>query len=232
MKKINLLLKAVIFDMDGVITNTMPDHFWAWKRVFSDEGIHVTHDDIYSREGEKGMISVRELFSKYGKRCSPAKRKFILENKEKLFKTLVKQRFIPGSWSFLAYLKKNRFELGLVTGTSRDELHKILPKNIYELFSVSVTGTDVRHGKPHPEPYLKALKSLRIRPQDAVVLENAPFGIQSAKSAGLKCFALETSLSREFLKEADQIFSSIKELRTRVNFIFNGYETKKNSAVI
>jgi len=108
--------------------------------------------------------------------------------------------------------------LALVTGTSRHELYQILPTSLRDLFSVIVTGSDVKHGKPHPEPYLKSLKGLKIKASAAVVIENAPFGIRSAKQAGLKCIALETSLPKKYLSEADAIFPSIKELQSNVLF--------------
>ncbi|MCA9399741.1 MAG: HAD family phosphatase, partial [Candidatus Omnitrophica bacterium] len=100
----------------------------------------------------------------------------------------------------------------------------ILPDELYQLFSVVVTGNDVRFGKPHPEPYLKSLEQLKIDPFDGIVIENAPFGIASAKEAGLRCLALETSLPRKHLKAADFIFSSIKELETFVEFVKTDYE--------
>jgi beta-phosphoglucomutase len=84
---------------------------------------------------------------------------------------------------------------------------------------VIVTGNDVKHGKPHPEPYLTSLKNLKMKPSDAVVIENAPFGIRSAKEAGLRCLALETSLPREYLREADAVYSSIKDLQAAVLFL-------------
>jgi len=106
-----------------------------------------------------------------------------------------------------------------VTGTSRHELRRILPKVWYDLFDVVVTGSDVRRGKPHPEPYLRSLSKLCIQPCEAVAIENAPLGIQAAKNAGLRCLALETSLSREHLKDSDAVFRSIKELERRVQFV-------------
>ncbi len=221
MAKIQFKVKAVIFDMDGVITNTMPDHFRCWKKIFHRYGIHVTHLDIYSREGQKGMMSVKEIFAKYHKPLTHKKALEILRAKEQLFKKMVKTRFIVGARSFLRFLHQKNIKLALVTGTSRHELHQILPDHLYNLFSVTVTGTDVKNGKPHPEPFLKALKLLNIKSTEAVVIENAPFGIQSAKKAGLRCLALASSLPKQFLLEADAVFSSIKEMRGRVRFNFN-----------
>ena len=93
-----------------------------------------------------------------------------------------------------------------------------MPKHIYDLFSVIITGSDVKNGKPHPEPFIKCLKRFNLKPIEAIVLENAPFGIQAAKKAGLKCLALETSLSKKYLYQADQVFKSIKDLETQISF--------------
>lgn len=212
-------VQSVIFDMDGVITNTMPDHFRAWHSVLRAEGLEVTHLDVYCREGQRGITSVRELFAEYKKPFDLKNAKRILLKKEKLFKRIVRKRFIPGARSFLHSLKRQGFRLALVTGTSRHELHHILPDRLHDLFEVTVTGNDVRHGKPAPDPYLLALKKLRIKSKEAVVIENAPFGIASAKAAGLRCIAVATSLPHEHLEKADLVFDSIRDLRRRVHFV-------------
>ena len=219
MKKIRLKLSAVIFDMDGVITNTMPDHFKAWKIIFTKYGINVSQLDVYKREGQKGLSSVREIFAAHGKTITQKKAEQILIEKEKLFKRIVKTRFITGARSFLNLLYRRGFKLALVTGTARHELLKILPKNIYKLFYVIITGSDVQNGKPHPEPYLNAIKNLKVSVKDALVIENAPFGITSAKDAGLRCFALQTSLPKKYLIKADRIFRSIKDLQINTELV-------------
>jgi len=219
MSKKYLKVKSVIFDMDGVITNTMPDHYRSWKKTLRDEGIHVTYEDVYKREGQPGLSSVREISMEHQKVFDDKKAARILRAKEDLFKKIVKTRFITGARSFLKNLYKQDIRLALVTGTSRHELHQVLPAPLRGLFSVIVTGNDVKHGKPHPEPYLKSLKDLKIKSSDAVVIENAPFGIRSAKGAGLQCLALETSLPKKYLHEADAVYSSIKDLQSSVLFL-------------
>ncbi len=213
--------KAVIFDMDGVITNTMPEHFEAWRLVLAEHGIKVTHLDIYSREGQRGVTSVREIFSQYNKPFDQAQAGAILLRKEQLFKKNTRKRFIVGTRNFIKSLKKKGFILAIVTGTARHELKQILPVELLSLFSVVVTGDDVVNGKPSPEPYLLAIKKLDILARDAVVIENAPFGIASAKAANLRCLAITTSLSREYLVHADKVFKSIKDLRESTHFIKN-----------
>ncbi|MFH1359847.1 MAG: HAD family phosphatase [Candidatus Omnitrophota bacterium] len=211
--------KAIIFDMDGVITNTMPDHYRVWSSLFRAQGIPASRLDVYKREGQRGIDSVLEIFQEHQKGISLKEAQNLLTQKEKMFKKIVKQRFIPGARRFLRTLHRQGFQLGLVTGTSRHELRKILPESIAKRFDVIITGSDVKNGKPHPEPYLTALKKLKQKSRNAVVIENAPFGIQSAKKAKLRCFAIATSLSKYYLKEADDVFGSIKELQKRNQFI-------------
>ncbi len=200
--------------MDGVITNTMPDHYKAWKTVFSELGIKITRQEIYEREGQPGLDSIVELLDKFKIKHTTDDIKLILAKKESIFKKITKVRFIPGARKFLNTLLKNEIQCALVTGTTREEVKRILPEHIYEQFKVIITGSDVKQGKPHPEPYQKCINLLNIPKEKVVVIENAPYGISSAKAAGLKCFAIETSLSENYLKDADRIFKSYKELRS------------------
>jgi len=214
-------VKTIIFDMDGVITNTMPDHFHAWKVILAKENIPISHYDIYSREGQPGLQSVREFFAEQNRTFDINKAKQILLDKENYFKKILKMRYITGARRFIRHLHAQGFTLALVTGTARHELDRMLPESIQKLFTVKVTGNDVKHGKPHPEPFLRALKQLKMKSKDGVVIENAPFGIQAAKAAGLQCLAVETSLPRKHLRQADAVFKTIKELEEKVKFIVN-----------
>ncbi|MDD5044666.1 MAG: HAD family phosphatase [Candidatus Omnitrophica bacterium] len=215
----NLYIKAIIFDMDGVITNTMPYHFDAWKTSLAKRGIEVNCYDVYKREGQRGKETIKEICREHRSDLSRAEQDKVLSEKERIFNATVKIKFIKGSRPFLRKLKNRGFFLSIVTGTSRKEVKKILPKNIYDLFDVIITADEVSYGKPHPEPFLLALNNLGIAKKDAVVIENAPFGIESAKKAGLYCIAIETSLPGKFLKGADRVFRSIAQLQERVNFI-------------
>ena len=215
---LKLKIKAMIFDMDGVITDTMPYHFRAWRKVYADEGFHITKNEIYRREGQPGYVTIKEIAQKYHLSFKGSRPKEILDKKEALFNKIAHRRFIRGSRRFLHLSKKRGFVLALVTGTARHEVRRILPRELLGLFSVIVTGDQVKKGKPHPEPYLLALKKLRTKPEDVVVFENAPFGIISAKKAHLRCLALETYLPKTALKRADAVFSSFRELCRKVNF--------------
>ncbi len=216
MPKQRFPVKCVIFDMDGVITNTMPDHFKAWKTILANEGLFVSRLEVYKREGQQGFQSIKELFADHKKALAEERLSKILKKKQTFFNKIVRVRFIAGARSLLKHLQKQKVLTALVTGTSRSETERILPARLYQAFSVVVTGSDVKNGKPHPEPYCVCLSRLKLQPRDVVVIENAPFGIQSAKAAGLRCFVLGTSLPSKYLQRADKIFLSYRDMLVSV----------------
>ncbi|MEI8012740.1 MAG: HAD family phosphatase [Candidatus Omnitrophota bacterium] len=205
-------LKAIIFDMDGVITMSMPYHVRAWSMVFAGEGIQLNKSEIYAREGQKGIVGLLEIFAQHEKKITHAQAKILLHKKEIIFKKIVKLRYIAGARLFIRKYYHHDVKLAIVTGTSRLELKQLLPEKLIYKFKVIITGNDVTHGKPHPEPYRKALQALKVHRENAVVIENAPLGITSAIKAGLVCIALETSLPRSYLKEATKIVGDYQGL--------------------
>jgi len=205
--------KAVLFDMDGVIVHTMPDHFRAWQKVLESIGIQVDEFEIYAREGEPGMVTLSELLAKYGKKLPQEQMRRLVQWKESLFKQIASPRLFSGVEDFISQLKNQGYRLALVTGTSKNEVDSILPSRVADPFEVVITPELVSRGKPAPDPYLAALDKLGLKPDEALVIENAPYGIRSAKGAGLVCIAVATSLPREYLQDADLIFDSIEEVR-------------------
>jgi len=204
--------KGIIFDMDGVITDTMSYHFKAWQKALDVFGIKVNYYDIYLREGQKGIETAMELMKEKKQEPDIVKAKEMLKLKEKIFKQIAKPKLIKGSKKLVKDLKEKGFKLALVTGTARDEVKHILPDDLFSLFDINITGDEVRMGKPNPEPYLKTLDALKLVSTECVVLENAPFGIRSAKAAGLYCIAITTYLSADYLREADIILNSLDEV--------------------
>ncbi|MFA6282153.1 MAG: HAD family phosphatase [Candidatus Omnitrophota bacterium] len=211
LKKISNI-KAVIFDMDGVIVDSMPYHFLAWYEALRPFGVRVTCFDVFTKEGERWGKSLRDFFKKAG--IKPTKRLltevFVL--RQKIFKKYFKRFIFNGAQGLLSCLKKGGYRIALVTGTPDYEVKRILPRKLHKCFEVIVAGNMVKKGKPHPEPYLKAAKLLKVKPAMCAVIENAPFGIESAKRAGMYCIAVSTSLPKEFLSKADAIVSDIREI--------------------
>jgi len=212
MKKIKFLPRAIIFDMDGVIVDSMPYHFLAWYEALRPWGISVKCFDVYQREGERWDKSLKDLLRQTKITPTAVVLKKIFVYRRKVFKKYFKRYIFKGIDRFLLCLKQKGYLLGLVTGTPAQEIKAILPKKIRVLFDCVVAGDSVKYGKPNPAPYLKALKLLRLKPNQCLVVENAPLGIRAAKAAGIFCLALNTSLPSEYLKEADLVVEKLEDI--------------------
>ena len=211
--------EAFLFDMDGVITDSMPTHCEAWRRVFESCGIVVTREEILMREGEKGLITLKTLLERNGSRPSPKDLNSLLDTKETIFRSLPRPEIFSGAEELVMALRGKGKKLALVTGTSLIEARDNVPPDLFRCFDGVVTGDQVHNGKPDPEPYVRALEKLGASRADSLVIENAPYGIQSAKGAGLRCIAVTTSLPAGELKGADKIVNDMNELCT---LLFSG----------
>ena len=205
-------IKAVIFDMDGVIVNTMPFHASAWQKTFKKFGINVTKKEIYLREGEKWDKTFYDIAKRHNIKITNTIKQKIFKHRQDVFRNILKVELFKDAPPLIKKLKKMGLKLAIVTGTPRREVKKILPKSIYAIFDVIIPSDEVKNGKPHPEPFLKALKRLKVSPKDAIVIENAPNGILAAKKAKLTVIAVETSLPKRYLKDADFILKSLGDI--------------------
>jgi beta-phosphoglucomutase len=203
---------AVIFDMDGVLIDTMEDHAQAWLDILTPEGILIRREDVYEHEGEAALPSLRGFFELNHKKATEAHLQELIRRKEGLFKQRARHKPFPGVREFLEQLKAAGKRLAIVTGTARHELAASLPQDLAAYFETIVTGDEVRHGKPDPEPYLTALSKLDVTAGRALVIENAPLGVRAACAAGIRCFAVETSMQCPRLVGAERCFANIISL--------------------
>lgn len=204
--------KAIIFDMDGVLVDSMPYHFLAWYEALRPYSVRVSCFDVYSREGEKWEKTLRDLFMQSGKKPVPKLLKEIFDRRQKIFKRLFQRFIFSGAGELLSFLRKQGYLLGLVTGSPLREVDTILPAKIISQFKIIVAGDQVKKGKPDPEPYLRAANLFGFKPLLCLVVENAPLGIESAKKAGMPCIAITSSLPKEYLKKADFIIDKLQDI--------------------
>ncbi|NPB09505.1 MAG: HAD family phosphatase [Thermodesulfobacteria bacterium] len=206
--------EAVLFDMDGVVLDSMPWHVRAWQEAFREFGLNVPEEALYLHEGAIEAETSRKIFEDQG--VTPTEELFraVLKRQRELFR----QKYWPFVKPFpeipdlLADLRREGKRLALVTSSHREILEEILPEDLRRLFHFILTGDQVRRRKPHPEPYLLAQKQLSAPTEGTVAVENAPAGIKSAKGAGLYCVALMTTLPEHHLQEADLVLPSHQEL--------------------
>ena len=214
MKKIKNLdkYKAILFDMDGVIVDSMPYHFISWFETLKKYKVTVSPFDIYENEGEKCEICVKRFFERDKIKCNNKIIVEILKLRDKLYKKYFKVHLFPDIEPLLNKLKEKGFLLAIVTGSNRDKVKSMLPKKIVSKFDVIIAADMIKRGKPYPDSYLTAAKQLEVEPKKCVVIENAPYGIKAAKAAKMFCVAVTTSLPKQYLKQADIICKKISEI--------------------
>jgi len=208
--------QAYFFDMDGVLFDSMPHHAIAWEEVMKKHGLSFTARDCYINEGRTGESVIREAMWKARNRdARPDEIEQIYAEKSAYFHQLGETYPIPNVADVLQHVQSCGHQIWVVTGSGQrtliDSLHAVFP-NIFQRDRM-ITAFDVTHGKPDPEPYLKAWERSGLPKEKCFVIENAPLGIRSGKAAGLTVYAVNTGiLTREDLAQADQVFDSMTEL--------------------
>lgn len=206
--------KGILFDFDGVLAETMGDFYQAWKAAFAHFGYSINEEEFYLLEGMK-LFDVASIFCR--KADIPMKEvENILAKKEAYYAKHHKFRFYPGVEHFITDLKRNGVPIAVVTAGMKERLIKTVPADFLANFEAIVSNETSGRGKPYPDPYLRGAADLKLNPDECIVIENAPSGISAAKSAGMYCIAVCSTLNRKHLKEADEIvdsFSGLSESR-------------------
>lgn len=214
--KINL--KAVLFDMDGVLFDSMKNHAKAWNKAMSMYGMNLSEEEAYMHEGRTGASTINIVcMRERGCNADEEEIKKIYQTKSDIFNTLPKAEPMPGAYTLLRNIKESGLQPVLVTGSGQlsliDNLNHHFPGIFQKEFMV--TAFDVKYGKPNPEPYLMGLKKAGIAPNEAVVVENAPLGVKAGVAAGIFTIAVNTGPLPDsaLLDEgANLLFGSMHEL--------------------
>lgn len=209
--ELNDMFNSLIFDVDGVLVDSMPCHADAWISTFSEVGIDIIRQDIYDIEGSNHTGIIKFIFKKAGREAEPELIEKLRVRKRELFFRNKKISSFEGMYDLLKTLKE-RFHLAVVSGSDRPIVDSMMNEFYPDIFEVIISGADVTNGKPHPEPYLKAVDMLGVKKEKCLVIENAPLGVDSAKNAGLYCVTVPTYVAAEKLKRADRTFRDHSQL--------------------
>jgi beta-phosphoglucomutase len=204
-------LWAVIFDVDGVLVRSMENHAAAYERTFAEQGVAIRPEEVYANEGRRSREVIVSLSEERGLGYSEAKLDEMNRRKQAIFHAFGPAPLYPGVEELLDALDAHGILCAAVTGTTRANVERHLGA-LVKRFAAIVTSDDVTHTKPDPEPYLAALAALKVKPQEAVVVENAVLGIRSAKAAGLRVVAIASTMPREALRQADVVVPSIRDV--------------------
>ena len=208
------MIRGVIFDLDGVIVDTLHYHYLAWKHMFEQLGglRPVTEHTVLLHEGRNSREILPILMQETGVTIPPDRQSAFIEEKRAYFRTIVQVTQYPGAFEVIDELRRRGFKVALVTACALKNMQHALNREQQAHFEFIITGDEVPRAKPFPDPYLTAARHLGLRPDECVVVENAPLGIESARNAGMCCVAIETTLGKEYLNGADQVLENITDL--------------------
>ena len=220
-------LKAVFFDQDGVLYNSMPYHAESWAWAMTKHGLPYTAMECYRNEGRTSTGVIQEHHQQmYGRDASPELIEAIYKDKTEHFTQMTGgfPGIIPNVDKVLYFLRSQGVQCWVVTGSGQRNLIDALNKTFDNVFTGIISSFDVTKGKPDPEPYLKAWERSGFKKEECMVVENAPLGVRAAKAAGLYTFAVNTGpLPDEELwdEKADEVLPDMQALLARLTAILS-----------
>lgn len=211
-----LRLHNVLFDMDGVLFDSMPYHAKAWNKSMKEFGLDLPETEAFLHEGRTGAGTIDIVMQReWGRKPTEAEIREIYARKSEIFNAFPQAGPMPGARGLVEKMRRDGLVAQIVTGSGQKSLLARIEQSYPGLFEARfmVTAFDVRYGKPDPEPYLMGLQKAGIGPDEAIVVENAPLGVQAGHDAGIFTVAVNTGpLPDEALLEAgaDLLFPSMQ----------------------
>ena len=217
------MLRALIFDFNGIIVDDEPIHFELFKQVLAEEGIELTEADYYARYlgfDDRGAFTA--AYREHGRSLDEKLLVRLIGRKAIYYQSEIrsKVRIFPGVEKLVTTLVPV-LPLAVASGALRQEIETILSAaGLLKHFAVIISAEDVDHGKPEPEIFLKALARLNAQVEDGhpidapdcLVIEDSKEGIRGARRAGMKCLAVSNSHPTELLQEANAVVRSLEEV--------------------
>ena len=207
--------KAVLFDFDGVTVKSMEQHYDAWRRAFAEWGVTISPEEFFILEGQGIVTIANYLGKKHG--LTEEQVKAVHDRKINYYNQFMRLEFYEHFHDMIRNLYQRRVPMAIVTGGDRSRVQKVIDEHFDHYFAAVVTIDDVQHGKPHPEPFLKAAQLLQVPPEECIVVENAPMGIKAGKAAQMTVIAVTTTLKPEYLQQADYIAKDFYEVENILN---------------
>jgi beta-phosphoglucomutase len=203
---------AVIFDVDGVLTDSYQPHFLSWQQMFGELDVAFTEEQFRGTFGRTNRDIFGEL---YQGSLSEDQIRAWGDRKEVLYREIIAEQFtpIPGAVTLLDSLAAAGFKLAVGSSGPPENIQVTLEKlGRADLFSVLVTGADVQRGKPDPQVFLLGAERLGVPPARCAVVEDAPQGVEAANRAGMTSIALTGTTTREALSHARLVVDRLDEL--------------------
>jgi beta-phosphoglucomutase len=206
------MIKACIFDLDGVIVDTARYHFIAWKALADELGFNFTPKDNERLKGVSRMASLEILLEIGGIDLSNEQKEELANRKNENYLSLILQmtpdEILPGAVDFIKELKSNDI-LTALGSASKNAMTILNRLQLTTWFDAIIDGTKVSKAKPDPEVFLKGARELNIPPAQCAVFEDAEAGIEAALAGGMKCVGIG---SPDVLKKANLVVAGLHEM--------------------
>lgn len=217
-----MLIRAVIWDMDGVIVDTGEYHYRSWRGIFKKQGVNFNESDFQRVFGQRNDTIIRKTL---GEELTQIQVDRIADDKDKLFRQIVKSHVtpFPGVIDLLKILKANGILSAVASSAPLENIRLILAEaGIAEYFQAVVYGREVSEGKPSPQIYLLAAQKLSVEPSNCIVIEDAVVGVEGAKWAGMRCIAVTNTHEAAGLSKADLVVDSLEKVGiSEIKHLFN-----------
>ncbi|QTL99388.1 beta-phosphoglucomutase [Iocasia frigidifontis] len=204
-------IKAVIFDLDGVLTDTAEYHYQSWKKLAQEEGISFTREDNEQLRGVTRRQSLEILLK--GKTLPEDKMEELMVKKNEYYQELINnitmEDLIPGVEELLNQLQEDGYKLA-VASASRNARTVIENLEIGKKFQLIADGYSVKNNKPAPDLFLYAAEELEVEPEECIVIEDAESGIEAALAAGMHTVGIGPE---ERVGQADFRYDKIKDIK-------------------
>jgi HAD superfamily hydrolase (TIGR01509 family) len=204
------MIKGVLFDMDGVLVDSEPFICEAAILMFGELGVKVSPDEFKPFVGMGENRYIGGVAEQHGVNIDIDQ---VKARTYEIYGEIVRGKLkpLPGVHEFMSICRIKGFRLALATSADRIKMEVNLKETGLsdDSFQAIITGLDIKNKKPSPEIYLKAAKSLGLKPENCLVVEDAVSGIESGKAAGCRCLAVTTSFDAVALSDADWICDSL-----------------------
>ena len=213
------MLRAVIFDMDGVIIDSQPYHFAVEEKIFRELGFTVTEEESHSFVGMAGDRMWLYVKNKYGLRQS-LQELMEYDNRIRIdyFASLEKVTPIPGIVDLLDELHRNNIKIALALSSSVEVIAIFISKSgLKHYFQQIISGDFVETGKPAPDIFIHTAQALQETATDCVVIEDSANGVKAAKAAGMKCIGFSNANSgNQDLSLADMVIDDFRKVNLQI----------------
>ncbi len=177
-------MNGIIFDLDGVLVDSMAIHYKGWKTAFEEiTSLQVDERSVYLLEGMRGIDLAEEIFKKYNY-LDVSKAKLVTKRKDEVFRSEMKVKPYDKVNEILQQLNCIK---GIVSGATKEDVVSIMDQSFPNVaFDIVLTGDDIKHGKPDPEGFNLFVSRMKLAPSNVLVVENAPLGVEAAKRARIE----------------------------------------------